>query len=400
MMHDADVLVIGAGPAGTATARECALNGFRVILADRAQFPRDKVCGDALIPDALDALRRMGLEAAVSRHALTLRELRVFPPDGPSVRLAGEFRCIPRFTLDDLLLGAAVRAGAQHIGGLRATTALEDASGVQGARFIDGAGRALALHAPMTVLATGANPSMLHAFGVGERMRSNATALRGYFQADSALARDVDYLAISYDSRVCPGYGWIFPGPGGVFNVGVGWFEGAARRGRRSLHALFDEFVRTFPLARRLAAGWRAVAPPRGAQIRTSLTGARLARPGLLVAGEAAGSTYAATGEGIGKALQTGLLAAEILTAGRQAQLPAEDVARRYARELRTRFARRFAVYDVAERWSSRPWMLNLLARRANRGAFVRRQLEALIAETSDPRALFSAAGLIRAFLR
>lgn len=399
MTLDTDVLVIGAGPAGTSAARACAVAGLRVTLVDRARFPRDKTCGDALMPDALRALRSMGVASAVAQYAFPVRELRVFPPVGPAVRLAGEFQCVPRLTLDDTLLRAAADAGVERVTGARARAPIDAGGVVHGATFIDEQGHERAIHAKTTVLATGAEPSMLEAFGMGRRVRSNAVALRRYYEVDPVFARAIDYLAISYDAQVCPGYGWIFPGPDLVFNVGVGWFAQSPPGTRGSLHTLFDRFLQSFPLARRLMDASRPLAPPRGAQVRTSLTGAHFARPGLLVAGEAAGSTYAASGEGIGKAMETGFLAAEVIVDGHRMSRSAQDIASRYARELRDRFALRFAAYDVAQQWSSRPWMLNVLSWRANRGTFVRRQLEALIAETGDPRTLFSPIGLIRAML-
>jgi geranylgeranyl reductase family protein len=398
MTRATDVLVIGAGPAGASAAHACATAGLDVTVVDRSPFPRDKVCGDALIPDALRALRVMGLGEAVAGQAYPVRELRLFPPEGPAVRLAGEFQCVPRVTLDQLLIDAAVDAGATFLPGVQAHGPLVEDGVVCGARVRDGA-REVPMRARYTLLATGADPAMLGAFGVGDLVRANAVAVRSYLAVDADVAKEVDYLTISYDAQICPGYGWIFPGPGGIFNVGVGWFLGTAQRGADGLRALLDTFLRSFPLARRLLVTARLRPSVRGAQIRTSLRGARFGRPGLLVVGEAAGSTYAATGEGIGKAMEIGRLGAELVGEHLRANRSPDTLSGRYEQEVRRRYARRFAAYEIAQRWSSRPWLVNLLARRANRGAFVRRQLEELIAETGDPRDLFSARGLLKALV-
>src|SRR3954465_12988823 len=97
-----DVLIIGAGPAGTAAAWSLARAGLHVVMADQQSFPRDKVCGDALIPDALGAIDAMALRPTIDAEAFRLRELRVYAPSGAHISLAGEFCCLPRTRFDEL----------------------------------------------------------------------------------------------------------------------------------------------------------------------------------------------------------------------------------------------------------------------------------------------------------
>ncbi len=127
--------------------------------------------------------------------------------------------------------------------------------------------------------------------------------------------------------------------------------------------------------------------------MRTSLCGARIARPGLMLVGETIGTTYALTGEGIGKAMQTGMLAAQCL-----ARDPdhAENL---YEQQVRQRFASRYTAYRIAQAWLSFPVVCRFLAKRAHEGRYVRSRLEALLAEDIDPRELLSVRGLLRAML-
>lgn len=121
-----------------------------------------------------------------------------------------------------------------------------------------------------------------------------------------------------------PGYGWIFPAPGGCFNIGVGVDVTHTHRTRRktvakkaqNLRSLFQSFCTHHRPAAELMRTGKLMGPLKGAPLRGNLAGARWTRPGLLVTGEAAGSTYAFTGKGIGKAGETGLLAATSLLAG------------------------------------------------------------------------------------
>jgi geranylgeranyl reductase family protein len=396
--HQTEILVIGAGPAGSSTAMALASNGHDVLLVDRAEFPRDKVCGDALIPDALGALRGLGVDGAIEQHATRLAELRVYAPNHNYVSLAGDFWCLPRRELDYALTQAAVARGAALRQRFRVLRPLLDKGTITGAVFADDEQHEVTIRARYTVLATGADPTMVSVFGVGSRLAANAAALRAYFEPDEHMRAAMNYLVIAYDAHLCPGYGWIFPGPDGRFNVGVGWFGNLERRRRPNLHALWRVFVQEFPLARDLVRRARQLSPLRGAPMRTGLRGSLLGRPGLIVVGEAAGLTYPATGEGIGKAIESGIIAARILdgSSGSEARC---RVHVSYANEIRRAFDSRFAAYRIAERWLSRPWLLNWLTQRANAGRFVKRELERLIAETGDPSRLFSTTGLIRALL-
>jgi menaquinone-9 beta-reductase len=394
-MHDA--LVIGAGPAGSAAAWALARAGYRVALVDREAFPRDKTCGDGLIPDALGALDAMGLRAAVAREATDPRALHVVVPSGEAVRVSGDFLCLPRFRLDALLVDAAVTAGAALLPPMSVLDPIEEGGHVRGARFRAPQGET-ALMARFTLLATGANATVTKAFGLSTALKPNAVAGRAYFKVPASVASGHPQLSIVYERSLCPGYGWIFPGPGRRYNVGVGFFSGG-RSETQSLRELWARFTTRFQPAAELVAESEPLGDFRGAPLRVGLQGATLGRPGLLVLGDAAAMTYPATGEGIGKAMESGLLAARLVGDSLRGGHDPESVHRAYDSEFRRQFATRYRAYRTAQSWSSRPWLLNLIASRANRGRFVRRELEALIAETGNPLRLFSVRGLIEAVL-
>lgn len=393
-----DALVIGAGPAGSTAAWALSRQGLRVALVDQDAFPRDKVCGDALIPDALGALDAMDLRGAIDAESLSVRELRVFAPNGQHVSLAGEFSCLPRSRLDALLVSAAVRAGATLIDETPAVAPIVEGDRVTGAIFRSASGQ-LSLEAPLTLLATGANATSLHTFGIRAPMKPNAVAGRAYFRVPRRLAERIQYLGIVYDRSSCPGYGWIFPGPDNRFNLGVGLFSsgGADTRG---LQDLWRRFVTGFRPAATIVLESEQLTAFRGAPMRTGLAGGAFGRPGLLAIGEAAATTYPATGEGIGKAMDSALLAARLVGEVLAARGSAATVHQAYESEFRRQFLARYRAYGVAETWLARPWLLNLLVGRANRGTFVRTELQSLIAERGDPRRLFSARGMLTALFQ
>jgi flavin-dependent dehydrogenase len=125
------------------------------------------------------------------------------------------------------------------------------------------------------------------------------------------------------------------------------------------------------------------------------LSGACFGKPGLVAIGESAAMTYPGTGEGIGKAMESGLLAAQMIIDRFASGDRAIDVHAQYEAEFRKRHERRYKAYALAQSCSSRPWLVNYLAWRANAGQFVQRELQALVTERGDAATLFSIRGLI-----
>jgi len=391
-----DVLVVGAGPAGSAAAIQLARAGVRTVLVDQRVFPRDKVCGDGLISDALGAVTTLGVHEAVAREATPGAELHVYPPFGRHVALRGPFACLPRERLDTILSDAALAAGAHRAFGVTATAVLEEGDRVAGARLAVGK-TSVDVRAPVTLLATGANATALKTFGLRASMQPAAVAGRAYYEAPPDLVARFPSLIIGYDREWCPGYGWSFPSPGNRFNIGVGLFT--QRSSERRLRDFWEIFTSRFPPAVEILRASRPVTPFRGAPLRTAMAGASFGRTGLLAVGEAASLTYAATGEGIGKAMESGIMAArhvEDVLAGRQ---PIAALHQRYETEFKQAFAFRYRAYSVAQSWAASPLILSLLAARTNAGSFARQELEDLIAERGDARKLFSKRGLLKAVL-
>jgi flavin-dependent dehydrogenase len=251
------------------------------------------------------------------------------------------------------------------------------------------------VRARWVVLATGAVPQGLIAAGLCERRTPSGVALSGYVKNDAMVGR-IDKLEIVWHRALSPGYGWIFPCRDGVFNIGVGVFDRRAG-GDGNLRGLFDAFTRIYAPARELVAGGQWLAPLRGAPLRTSLQGARFSRPGLLVTGEAAGSTYAFTGEGIGKAMETGMLAAECLLGGLIRGAADEAVRRDYEASLAA-LQPRFALYERANWVNRHPWLADLVLWRGQRSARVLRRMSGVLDESSNPGQLLTAKGFYRLF--
>ncbi|MDI4634786.1 geranylgeranyl reductase family protein [Pelomonas sp. V22] len=398
-----EVLVVGAGPAGSACARVLAQAGLDVLQIDQAAPGRDKICGDGLIPDAHAALARLGVLDQVMARAKRAEHVGCIGPRGGRIDVPGTLAVLPRRELDALLLRAAQDAGARLLAPARFEAPIEDAAGrVAGARLkVDGADVDVA--ARWVVLATGAVPKALSAAGLCERHTPSGVALRGYVRAPS-LVGQIKALEVVWCKAVRPGYGWIFPAPDGCFNIGVGVTDshravgGKGAKKELNLRAIFDAFCEHYEPAARLMREGELVGELKGAPLRCTLEGARWSRPGLLVTGEAAGSTYSFTGEGIGKAMETGMLAADALLKGRREDLDDAAVRASYEAGLRA-LKPKFDLYQRANRVNAAPWLADLLIWRAQHSPRLLQRMSGVLNETSNPGNLVSLKGLSRLFL-
>ncbi|HEY6511657.1 MAG TPA: geranylgeranyl reductase family protein [Burkholderiaceae bacterium] len=402
-----EVLVVGAGPAGSACAQLLARAGVHTVLIDAQTFPRDKVCGDGLIPDAHAALQRLGVYDEVMAVARRARHVACIGPRGGRVDVPGRLAVLPRRELDHIVCRAAVRAGVVCHAPARFEAPLLEGERVVGARVrMPEATREI--RARQIVLATGAVPQALLAAGLCERRTPSAIALRGYVQ-HPGMSERITELEVVWHKKLRKGYGWIFPCRDGVFNIGVGLIHSHHKQadGRQTmqdvnLREMFAAFCEVYAPARDLTRGGTMVGELKGAPLRCSLDGARLTRAGMLVAGEAAGSTYAFSGEGIGKAMETGMLAARALIEARQ-DAPAADAALDAAHApyeaAIAALKPRFELYERANRVNEHPWLADLLIWRANKSARILRRMEGVLEETGNPGNLISVRGITRLFL-
>lgn len=392
-MQDYDIIIIGAGPAGCAAARTLARGGWNVGMFDKAHFPREKTCGDALIPDAHLALDKLELRERVEQLSYPTKALRLISFDGSEVSVRGRTAVTPRLKLDVLLLEAAQEVGAKFLPG-HDFQSVKDEDGTNYCVEFTVDGGKIEVHAPWVLLATGANAAPIARAGLLERHDPSSFAVRQYVR-NPRLAKDFNELVFIFDHTVRGGYGWIFPGPDGVFNIGIGYFGSAEKNS--GLRHDYEQFITHQALAKDLMSDGVVVSPLKGAPLRTGLTGTRFAEGGLLATGECVGTTFPLTGEGIGKALETGVLAAETLLAhaaqGRSAVAAAHTASMSALKP-------KYDAYRKSELLLRWPWLANMLVRRAGRGEYMRTRLEALFNETADPANLFKLKTWVRILLK
>ena len=318
MSQDADVLIAGAGPAGSAAAITLARSGKRVVLADRAHFPREKSCGDGLTGPALRQLVDLGVRPGQLKSWQYVERSVFISPSGRDLPLrTGDadkkvLAIVTRAELDAALVEIAREEGVRVIEGARLEAA-SAAGGTVTARFSD-LGE---LRAPFAIGADGAWSPLRRA------LDPEAPAQQHKWHAARAYMRGVrgpgsTEAVVWFDADLLPGYAWSFPVSDGRANVGVGTLREAGGGGGwivRRLEQLLASEKAVELLGTEAVADSRTMVWPIPTDFKRSQLLDRSRR--VLFAGDAVGATDPMTGEGIAEALQTGTLAGQALAAGR-----------------------------------------------------------------------------------
>lgn len=311
-----DVLVVGAGPAGSAAAAWAARLGLDTLLIDAARFPRDKTCGDGLTPRAIAELDRLGqtdwLKSHTVNHGLRAHGFgQVLELRWPEGEFPTWGSAVPRTEFDDHLRTLAIGAGATAIDGARAIDVRREAGRVTAVVF-DGAEGRFEVACQRLVVADGVRSPLGKLLGrTWHRDTVYAVAGRSYVR--SGMSEDPwisSHLELNDEAgENLPGYGWIFPLGNGLVNLGAGSLATARRPAdvaiKPLMHTYADRVRDDFELTGELQEPASALLPMGGAVSGVS-------GPNWALIGDAAACVNPLNGEGIDYGLETGRLVAEL----------------------------------------------------------------------------------------
>jgi menaquinone-9 beta-reductase len=367
--RDADVLVVGGGPAGSTLAWDLARRGVQVIVLERTRFPREKVCGDYVEPRGLRVLEHMGcLGELEAREPLPISQSSTFV-DGecryrgeiPFYGLAEGLRphgyIIARDELDDAMLATAARAGAVvH----EETSVTSVAAGPAGVEVRAGRGaRTVRYGARLVAGADGVNSIVGKSQGLTvDDPRHTAVAQRAY----AMVGADVGEAAFHFDEELFPGYGWSFPLGGGRVNFGVGILAETRRRLGVHVPELFAAFAERLRQQQPGGESFELCSAPIGGIVKTyGAAGPNHFDGGVLV-GDAGCFVDPMTGEGITPAMESALLASRALAAALEAGRFDTGQLSRYEADFRAYFDPAMTFLDLCaatlrNRHLARPWL-------------------------------------------
>jgi menaquinone-9 beta-reductase len=333
-MRRADVVVVGAGPSGSAAAAWAARSGRDVLVIDSARFPRDKACGDGLTPRAVAELELLGLgpwlDGRIRHRGLRMSGFGAdVEVDWPGTSFPPTSSAVPRTELDDVIRCVAANDGAEMLLGTKVVGVTHDASGrVSAVTLADGT----EIGCSELIVADGARSTLGRVLGrTWHQQTVYGVAIRGYIATPRSNEPWItSHLELrSRDGKVLPGYGWIFPLGNGEVNIGVGALATTKRPSDTALRPLMSYYTdlrrEEWGFDGEPRAGLSALLPMGGA-----VSG--VAGPNWMLIGDAAACVNPLNGEGIDYGLETGRLAAELLGSGDHSQAWPAELQRHYAR--------------------------------------------------------------------
>ncbi|MEV6896825.1 geranylgeranyl reductase family protein [Amycolatopsis sp. NPDC051372] len=326
--HDAEVIVVGAGPAGSTAATYLARAGVDVLLLEKTEFPREKVCGDGLTPRGVKQLIDLGIDTSEDNGWVHNRGLRILTgdltleldwPDLTSYPPYGVART--RQDFDDLLAKTAVKAGARLYERTTVTNAITSSSGrVIGVEAKVGPEKTpVSYRAPLVLACDGVSARLALSVGIEKNeKRPMGVAVRRYYKSprhdDPFIEGHLELWDRSdpRNPKLLPGYGWAFPLGDGTVNVGLGMLSTSASFRNTDYRALLRQWLDGTPEEW----GYReenAIGKVGGAGLPMGFNRTPHYRDGLLLLGDAGGMVSPFNGEGISAAMESAQLASEVV---------------------------------------------------------------------------------------
>ncbi|MGW1528144.1 geranylgeranyl reductase family protein [Streptomyces sp. NPDC001588] len=400
--HTADVIVVGAGPAGSTTAYYLAKAGLDVLLLEKTAFPREKVCGDGLTPRATKQLVSMGIDISEEAGWLRNKGLRII---GGGVRLQldwPDLASYPNYGLvrkrddfDEQLARQAQKAGARlyercNVGAPVVDDRTGRITGVHARLGEDK--REVTFHAPLVVAADGNSTRLSLAMGLHRREdRPMGVAVRTYF---TSPRHDDDYLESWLElwdrrggqERLLPGYGWIFGMGDGTSNVGLGVLNTSAAFKELDWREVLKAWCASMP------EDWgytpeNMTGPIRGAALPMAFNRQPHYTKGLLLVGDAGGLVNPFNGEGIAYAMESGQIAADVIVQALARATPAqrEMALQNYPKILKDTYGGYYTLGRAFVKLIGNPKVMKIAAQRGLTHPLLMKFTLKLLANLTDP---------------
>ena len=384
-----DLIIVGAGPAGSGAALYAAQYGLSVLLLDKAKFPRDKICGDAISGKSMMVLRELGLlEEAKKLPSAYIDSVIFGSPTFNTVQIplqANEKKGLPpglvirREIFDGFLFDKAAKVVDGVRENFEVTELLFEDSRVSGVVGKDlNSGEILRFEAKITIGADGFNSVVARATQCFDNNPEHwVVALRQYYKNVKGLDKQVE---LHYLDEVQPGYLWIFPAGNGWANVGVGMLQDTLKKRRINLKKILKDAVEN-PVFRDRFAGAEAVEEPRGWNLPVGSLHRKNYGHGFMLLGDAAGLIDPFTGEGIGNALFSAKIACQTAQEAVKANDFSEDFLARYDRDLWQALGDELSLSSKLQRIGRNRFLLNMVINKASGNKEVREIISGMMAD-------------------
>lgn len=369
---DADVIVVGAGPGGSATATHLAKLGLDVLLLEKTTFPREKVCGDGLTPRAVRELTRLGIDTSEDAGWHHVKGLRIYGGKVGALELPWpELKSFPNYGMtrsrrdfDQLLADNAVAAGVRLRENTNVTAPILTDGRITGVETKDGR----KYRAPIVVAADGNSSRLCRAFGITNRDdRPMGVAVRAYYESP---LHDSDWMESWLElwegepgkSTLLSGYGWVFPMNDGTCNVGLGMLSSSKGFQNTDYRDMMRRWLASTPEEWGFRDEHR-LGEIRGAALPMGFNRQPHYANGLLLVGDSGGMISPYNGEGISYAMEAGLFAAEAIADAKSrgfGTANADLALQGYVSRLQAEWGGYYRLGGVFSKLIGQPWIMKM----------------------------------------
>ena len=322
-MIETNVCIIGAGPGGTATALKLSYMGIPCVLIDKASFPRDKVCGDAISGKVTTLLNRLDPQILnrFNRQAeqVDVWGLTFVSPNGKAIQLPFKQNyqkqkdqapgyVSKRLEFDNFLVEEVKRRDNIH---LFLETNISKIERSEKGYLVEDDSRELKINCKILIDASGAHSSFSRKeAGLEKDLKHHAGAVRAYFKNVKGLHED-NFIELHFVKELTPGYFWIFPLPNGEANVGFGMRSDILKKREVNLRKMLDYLVKEHPKFKERFASAERLGKIVGFGLPLGSKTRKISGDHYMLVGDAGHLIDPLTGEGIGNAFYSGFIAAE-----------------------------------------------------------------------------------------
>ncbi|MFH1587990.1 MAG: geranylgeranyl reductase family protein [Candidatus Diapherotrites archaeon] len=397
MENDFDVVVVGAGPAGSSAAFFCSKNGLKVLLLDKAKFPRDKTCGDAVSGKSVGILKKMGLNKKMSSlpHGNTNGVI-FSSPAGDQVQIGypssdnrgGEGYVCRREIYDNFLFENAKKISAKTIQEFMVTDVLKEGEQVIGVKGKGTDGTEKEFYAKVVVGADGATSIVANKMGLSKiNPKHQCIAARAYYSNIKNLTPNIE---IHFIKSIMPGYFWIFPCENGNANVGVGILASDLKKDSRKLTERMLDAIKNDELFKERFKDAKMISEIKGWQLPLGSSKRKLAGNGFVLCGDAGSLIDPFTGEGMGNGMTSGYYAAQVISDAFKRNNFTEKKLSEYEKKLWKEIEDEINSSHLLQRLGKHQWLLNFVINKAATKKEVRDMMSGMLANENAAKKFYS----------
>lgn len=378
-MEDCDYLVVGGGPAGSAVATYLSKADKKIILLERGRYDREKVCGDGLTLDAQYNLEDLGVLSDIEKKAIEINKLGIHF-GSLNFKINTKFMTLKRNELDQILRNNALNCGAKVYHGCRVESIVNFPDHIEA---YDKENRKY--KAKAALIATGSNLKLPRKLGFSVPEKLIANGIRGYMKNKNELDSYEVFILKS-------GYGWLFPAPDNLVNVGVGTFKGDSYK---NLRILLDEFLQTA----KDYTDSKELTVIRGSPVNTGLLDYQKSLERMLLIGDSASCALDFYAKGIGEAIQSARIATDVILKAENSNNFNIEILK-YTQRLNEEMKIKHKAYSYLQNLQDFPGLMQGLVFLISKSKKFQSRFKDLIEDTIKPDNLFSLRGLIETFVR